>query len=243
MVTATAVFAAGGGGGSKQILINNNLQSVESFGKYNNSVYTDFYNPSNLFDNQINTWSFWSQYGKSGVSVDLKKPLDRFVCNVEIDVFNPKNTPFNMKLTGNDSSFVNFDGVLDTANETIVIDNCLSKMVSADFTFDAPKKWTTLSEIKLFSNTTGNGGPIEPPVCGPGTHEQDGQCVPDVTLPPGNYTKLNINNSTVYANITDSTLVINLDPDTKVMYNNTDINEEEEEEDEDNDKKKGDDKN
>jgi hypothetical protein len=236
MVT-TSAYAAG----SKQILINNNIQSVESFGKYNDSAYTDFYNPSNLFDNQINTWSFWSQYGKSGISVDLKKPLDRPVCNVEIDVFNPRNTPYNMHLTGNDTSFVDYNGNLDTANETIKIDNCQPKLVSLDFTFDAPKKWTTISEIKLFSNTTTGGGPIEPPVCGPGTHEEDGQCVPDVTLPPGNYTKLNISNSTVFANITDSKLVINLDPATKVIYNNTNINEEEqededEEEEEENDK-------
>lgn len=234
LICITAVTATAYAAGSKQILINNNIQSVDSFGKYNDTAYTDTYSPSNLFDNLINTWSYWSQYGKSAVSVELKQPLNRNVCNVELDVFNPKNTPFNMKLNAGNTSYVDYNGVLDTTNETITIGNCLTDMTDATFTFDAPKKWTTLSEIKFFSNTTGGGGPIEPPVCGPGTHydPETQQCVPDVIIPPGNVTKLSITNSTVYANLTDSTLVISLDPGTKVMLNGTEVEEEEEDEDE-----------
>ena len=59
---------------TNQLIILSNIKSTNSAGEYVNHEYTDLYNVRNLFDNLTNTWSFWSQYGKSGFSVDLDKP-------------------------------------------------------------------------------------------------------------------------------------------------------------------------
>ena len=158
----------------------------------------------------------------AGFNVLLEKPLESPVCSIEAYVSNPKNVSFNM-IVGNLNNSVEYAGNLDAVQEIINIEGCIAGVEAIAFKFDAPDKWTTLSEVKLFSNETVDPGPVEPPVCLPGTHLENGVCVPDVVIPePGvsNITKLNINNSTVYANITDSKVVLNIGGDSQVIENN-----------------------
>jgi hypothetical protein len=238
IIVANNANAANGNG--KQLLIASNINTIDSFGKWNNTDYTDFYNVRNLFDNQTNTWSFWSQYGKSGFVISLN-PINEPVCSVQIDTNNPKNTPFHLRL-GNPETFVNYDGNLDTNKETINIDNCIKDVKGISMTFDAPKKWTTLSEFKLFSNATNIPDP-EPPVCKEGYHYDPvkKKCVLDVGVPggggSGNVTHIIIANSTATMDISNSKLVLNIDGNTQIIENHQsdDDNEEEEQENEEDD--------
>jgi hypothetical protein len=233
MVIAHTVYAGDSG---KQILLNNKIEKTDAFGKWNNTDYTTFYNVRNLFDNQTNSWSFWGQYGKSGFSVDFV-PLKYPVCSVEMQVFNPKNTPFKFQIASNET-IATLDGDLNNQLEIIQLDKCLSNANTMQLTSDAPGNWTILSEVKLFSNVTTNPGPVEPPVCPPGMHYDDvlKKCVSNTPEPEPepeyNITKLNIANSTVYANMTDSSLIVNLNDDSQIVENITEIEEPEEEEDE-----------
>ena len=234
ITTITANAASG-----KQLLIGSNINTIDAFGKYNDTAYTNFYNVRNLFDNQTNSWSFWSQYGKSGFVISLN-PIDKPVCSVEIDVNNPKNTPFNLRL-GNPETFINFNGKLDNQKEILEINDCIKDVKAISMTFDAdnPKKWTTLSEIKLFSNGT-NIPPVEPPTCQTGYHWDPVKkaCVPDIVNPPGggNQTNITINNSTALIDVTNSKLVLNIDADTEIVENHqsSDDNDEEENEEDEN---------
>ncbi len=225
----------------KQLLIGSSINTIDAFGKYNDTQYTDFYNVRNLFDNQTNSWSFWSQYGKSGFVISLN-PLDKPVCSVEVDVNNPKNTPFNLRL-GNPETFINFDGKLDKEKEILEINNCIKDVKAISMTFDADKKWTTLSELKLFSNKT-NIPPIDPPVCKDGYHYDPikKECVKDVVTPGGNQTHITISNSTATMNVTDSELIINIDSNSQIIENQ-EIEEEEDDEEDEKDNNKGDNKN
>jgi len=222
----TIIVATANAQTGKQLLIGSNIQTIDAFGKYNDTAYTNFYNVRNLFDNQTNTWSFWSQYDKSGFVISLD-PLDKPVCSVEIDVNNPKNTPFNLRL-GNPETFVNFDGELDKPKEILNIEPCLNDVKGISATFNADKKWTTLSEIKLFSNGT-NIPPVEPPTCQTGYHWDPvkKKCVPDVVNPGGNVTHITISNSTATMDVTDSKLILNIDADTQIIENHQSDEEEE----------------
>ena len=217
-----------------------NIKSIDSFGDYEkiNPEYSNFYNASNLFDGKQNSYSFFSEYGPSGFEVELNNPLPKPVCSIEIGVFNPQNTDFSFKL--NDRTM---NGNLNGAVIEGDLNPCVEDLqdIQMDFTgvnATGAKKWTTLSEVKLFTNDTII---IEPPICGPGTHLENGVCVPDVVNPPptqGNVTFVNIENTTAFMNVTDSTLVINIDDETDITTNITetdnDNDEEEEEEDKDN---------
>ncbi len=228
--TTTTIFAAESG---KQIIINptnNNFKSIDSFGKWNNTDYTSFYNVKNLYDNLTNTWSFWSQLGNAGWAVNLNQPLQPLVCSIEIDVYKPKNAPFTFEL-GNDERVASLDGILDNSKETIFVEGCMKDVNRMGFnTNPGPGNWSSLSEVKLFSNTT-TVPPVEPPVCGPGTHLENGICVPD-KIPPveppvyPNATKFTINNSTVFMNVTDSRIILNISDDTQVIQNNAQVPEE-----------------
>ncbi len=214
----TIIVATANAQTGKQLLIGSNIQTIDAFGKYNDTAYTNFYNVRNLFDNQTNSWSFWSQYGKSGFIVSLD-PLDKPVCSVEIDVNNPKNTPYNIRL-GNLETFVNFDGKLNKHKEILNINNCIKDVKGISATFNGDKKWTTLSEIKLFSNKTNIPDP-EPPICQTGYHYDPikKKCVPDVVNPGGNVTHITISNSTALMDVINSKLVINIDADTQIIEN------------------------
>ena len=202
----------------KQLLIGSNINTIDAFGKYNDTAYTNFYNVRNLFDNQTNTWSFWSQYDKSGIVLALSNPLDKPVCSVELDVYKPQNTPYNMRL-GSLDTFVNFDGNLANSKEVINIDNCIKDVKGISLTFNADKKWTTLSEFKLFSNST-NIPPVEPPICTNGYHYDPIKkvCVPDIGG-GGNVTHITINNGTALMDVTDSKIVLNIDADSQIIEN------------------------
>ena len=222
----------------KQLLIGSNINTIDAFGKYNDTAYTDFYNVRNLFDNQTNTWSFWSQYGKSGFVISLE-PLDKPVCSVEIGVNNPKDTPFNLRL-GNPETFINFDGNLDKPKEILEINDCIKDVKAISMTFNADKKWTTLSEIKLFSNGT-NVPPVEPPTCQTGYHWDPVKkaCVPDIINPPtGNATHITITNSTATMDISNSEVTLNIDVGSKIVENHQSDGEGGDDNDNDNDKDK-----
>lgn len=221
-----------------------NIKSIDSFGDYEaiNPEYTNFYNASNLFDGKQNSYSFFSEYGPAGIDLELNNPLEKPVCSVEIGVFNPQNTAFEFKL--NDKTLTGFlsGAVIEGNFDTCVKDLKTIEMDFAGVNATGAKKWTTLSEVKLFTNDTII---IEPPICGPGTHldPTTGQCVPDVINPPptqGNVTHVNIINTTATMNVTDSTLIISIDESSEIK---TGLDEDEllgEEEDKDEDEKEKD---
>lgn len=230
----TIITAANAVGDSGKQIIVNNIQKSDAFGKWNNTDYTSFYSVKNLFDNQTNSWSFWGQYGVSGWNVLLEQPLKAPVCSVEIDVYNPKNTPYSFIIGNNETMAEINNNLLDTTKEVIEItDNCIQNVTAMQFMSNAPGNWTTLSEVKLFSNQTTEPGPgPEPPVCPPDMHWDATlqKCVPNVVEPPpepipvGNITKLTISNSTVFANITDSRIIMNVnDNQSQIIMNNADI--------------------
>lgn len=195
------------------ILDKNNIKSLTGFGAYEaiDPEYVSFYNASNLFDNKINSYSFWSEYGNSGFNLELNQPLNNNVCGVEINVLNPQNTSYIFKINNN-----TFNGILNTQTVTGDFDPCIKDMTKLSMNFAAPNKWTTLSEVKLFSNETII---IEPPVCQPGTHYDPilKKCVPDVITKP-NQTNIVLNNTNVTMTAIDSTLKINLEGDSTVIY-------------------------
>lgn len=220
-ITATVNAAHSG----KQVLISSNIESSDSFGKWNNTDYTNFYNVRNLFDNSTDEVSSWSQYGESGWNVKLQPPLNNNICGVEIDVVTPKNTPFSF-IIGNNATNAEVSSVLDNNKEVINIDNCIKNVTALGFISTAPGNWTTLSEVKLFTNETGGTIP-DPEPCPEGTHKDPvtGLCIPDEEPEPepevpANITKLTITNSTVLANITDSKVILNSSGDSQVIVNN-----------------------
>ena len=226
LLCCTIIVASANAATGKQLLIGSNINTIDAFGKYNDTAYTNFYNVRNMFDNQTNTWSFWSQYGKSGFVISLD-PLDKPVCSVEIDTHQPKDTPFNLRL-GNPETFVNFDGKLDKPKEIINIADCIKDVKGISMTFNTDK-WTTLYEVKLFSNAT-NIPPVEPPICKDGYHWDAvlKKCVPN-TVPGGNATHITITNSTATMDVIDSKVVLNIDADTQIIENHQSDDEEEEE--------------
>ena len=146
---------------------------------------------------------------------------------------------------GNPETFVNFNGNLDKQKEILEINNCIKDVKAISMTFDAPKKWTTLSEIKLFSNGT-NVPPVEPPTCQTGYHWDPVKkiCVKDTTTPPnGNATHITISNSTATMDISDSKLVLNIDANTQVIENHQSDGEEDSNNGDDNNNEKEDDEN
>ena len=236
MAVISYVFAAEQ---KEQLFITkDNIKSLDSYGDYEkiNPEYTNFYNASNLFDGKQNSYSFFSEYGPSGFDLELENPLEKPVCGIEIGVYNPQNTKFDFKL--ND---VTLNGTFSAATVTGDLDPCVEDLETIEMDFAGVnatgfKKWTSLSEVKLFSNETID---IEPPVCGDGTHYDPvtKQCVPDIIEPPpvqGNVTMVNIANTTAYMNMTDSTLIINLDEESEITTNEPTEEEEEEEEEEEN---------
>jgi predicted phosphodiesterase len=172
---------------TSQILITSNIQKTESKGEYQNQEYKDTYNVRNLFDNLTNTWSFWSQYGNSGFIVDLDKPLDKLLCNIQLDAYNPQNQNYKMRASdSNDNPLLNFNGSLSTSKTTIDIQGCIADVDKIGMMFDNPDKWVTLAEVKLFTNSSTMMPPVEPNQCLPGWHYDEAlrKCIEDVVTPP-----------------------------------------------------------
>src|SRR5215212_116179 len=129
------------------------IQGSKSFGEVTDPKYTNYYTVSNLLDTIINDKSFWSQAGKSSFYIKLDGTLDQYqVCSMELDVYQPKSTPFLLDIGVSQ----NYSGVLDQPNKQIVFDKCVKNMDEILMVFDAPSNsFTSLSEIKLFGSKLG----------------------------------------------------------------------------------------
>ena len=196
-VTTTSAFAAAAEEKGEQIIINpDNIRDLKAFGETDKQEYLEFYPPSYLFDNLVNSYSFWTQQGNSGIDLQLKEKLDKKVCSIELGAFQPTNTPFTIIVNDDDEIVLN--GTLD--NEKVSInfpnENCITDLEKLSIKFNPAdrKVWTTLSEIKLFSEVIDE--PI-PPVDG------------------GNVTKFIINNSKITMDLNDSEVIINTSGDSK----------------------------
>ena len=223
-----------------QIVLNNLIQSTTSTGEYKDPDYIAQYNVNNLFDNLINTYSFWSQKGQSSFEVILNQALKTPLCSIEFDVYNPANQKYNFKAIDTESELLlDFNGTLDASKEIVNINGCVSgvKQFGMQFTpaivtaaTSGIDKWTILSEMKLFTNSTTQPPPIE--VCDQGYHYDPitKTCVKDTVPPPppveppippvGNGT-INITNSTVPISIDNANITINTSDNVR---NETDTN-------------------
>ena len=216
---------------TSQILLTDLITSTTSNGSYTDPDHAKQYNVSNLFDNKINTYSFWVQRDLSSFTVTLGESLDKPICSIELDSYQPelKSQNYNIKMADTESEFLfDYKGVLDTNPEIINLDTCVTDMqqFGIEFTPVPPSRWTALSEVKLFTNSTIiTPPPPPPPDCDPGYHLENGVCVPDTIPPPppiiniGNGT-FNITNSTVPISIDNANITINAD----TVRNSTDEN-------------------
>lgn len=207
-----------------QIIIGNTgmIDKFKSVGDYEGENYTKIYTPVNVVDNLINDYSFWGQFGKSSFTIELKEKLENPVCSVEINTYNPKNTPFELQF--NDKIF---QGVLDKQVIPMTFENCVEGVDSMSMRFDADGKWTVLSEVKLFSNEEVDIPPVE---CDKGYHMENGVCVPDVIDPPptpepvdSNATNINIIDSNATLNIINSTIKLQLESVKIELENQTEV--------------------
>src|SRR5215212_247158 len=129
------------------------IQDSKSFGEVTDPKYTNYYTVSNLLDTIINDKSFWSQAGKSSFYIKLDGTLDQYqVCSMELDVYQPKSTPFLLDIGVSQ----NYSGVLDQPNKRIQFEKCVKNMDEILMIFDAPSNsFVSLSEIKLFGSKLG----------------------------------------------------------------------------------------
>lgn len=211
----------------EQIIIKYNLKQYTDYGNYPQSDYRDVFNPFKAFDNQLRTEtvknSAWSQLGDSGFTVTLNNPLDKPICSAEINVYNPQNSPFLLTI-GNKS----IEGVLDSTLKQVSIggNECAGNVDKIKLDVKATGKWTSISEIKLF--TEKKIPPIEPPVCPPGSYYDDKlkQCV-QVSNPINGTV---ITNSTIALNVSNSTVTVNADDSSNIVIQKIEQDKEDEEE-------------
>ena len=208
----------------KQQIIDKESLKTSSFGEMGQEWYTSKYNASNLFDNKINNRSYFSDIGRSGFDATFE-PLKEPVCFAQIHVYNQQGSNYNLKISNGDK-FIFYESKLNLPVETIESQDCIegANQITGNF-FAADDIYTTISEIKLFSNST----VVNP--CTPGSHidPETGECVPN-----GNG-DINIINSTATINSNNSDIVLNLDEDSDLEVNKVDSdNDKEEEEDDEN---------
>ncbi len=206
----------------QQVIITDNIKNYSIYGNDKvSSDYREIYTPLKAFDNlepnaQV-THTYWSDYGDAGFIVNLKGNLDRAICSAEILQPTPRNAPF--LLTLNSKSV---EGVLDATTKTVSFPECVKNVNEIKLDVKAPDKWTTLSEIKLFTNKI--IPPVEPPICPPGTYWDSTlkKCVENV---PGkiNQTIL-VTNSTINFDVVNSTLKINADNVSSIIIDVNDAN-------------------
>ena len=224
----------------KQLLIKDAIKSYEDYGGYTKSDYREIYNPLKMFDNEkvtVNTThSFWSQYSDSGFLINLNQPLNQSICSMELEVFNPKNSPYVLEIGGK-----TFNGSLDSTKVPINL-GCIDKVDKFSFSFDADNKWTTISEIKLF--TEKKIPPVEPPVCPPNSYwdEKLKKCVAiqntsnGTTIVNSNLT-FSVSNSSITVNADNSSeLIFNIPPEIVEQIDPIVIDEDEDEDEKENDK-------
>ena len=230
---STAILSINAQSADKQLLVSNYIKDTEAFGQFNQSYYSDEYTVRNLFDNQINNVSYWSELANSGIAALFSKPLPNSICNLEYHVYNPQNTNYNLNIISPNKT-IDYNGKLESSVEKINIENCISNATQISTTFDAgPETWTTISEIKLYTNETVVVPPPEPCLPGFSKDPTTGQCVPN---PDTNTTRISIINSMAVMDITNSQVLLNADRDTKVVINMTgaEVSDDTEEELEDN---------
>jgi hypothetical protein len=195
----------------EQIPVTNaDIQDSKSFGEVTDPAYTNYYTVPNLLDTIINDVSFWSQAGKSSFYIKLDNVLDTYqVCSMELNVYQPKNTPFLLDIGVSQ----NYTGVLDQPTERIQFDKCVKNMDEIYMIFDNPSgSFVSISEIKLFgSKLTATGPTVTQPttVIAPPTLEPK--------IPTENATKINIQDSTAEIDIKNSTVTFKFDPLTGIF--------------------------
>ena len=211
-----------------QIVIGNTgaIKDFTWYGDYQppDKIYTNYYNPVNAFDNQINDKSFFAQNGPSGFKVNLKEEIKDPICSAELNVKNPNNAPFNLTLGD-----ITFKG--KTMNESVIPfatkfnDKSIEDVDSISMNFATPiETWTLVSELKLFSDDDVNPPPLE---CDEGYHLENGVCVKDGTPPPitpNNGTNVfNISDSNTTLAIKNSTVTLDIDRIIIEIENDTNI--------------------
>ena len=227
LLTSTAIFnnvgnAQQGEGEKKQVFISNdNIKKVDSIGDYKGEKHTSFFTPNKLVDNLTNTYSFWSQNGDSSFSIELKEAIPSPICALDIGVKEPElNTPFTIKLS-NSSAFKQASGILDQANKKATIDKCLNNVNKIEMSFkptslNVEDRWTILSEIKLFTDTSIVVPPVDPPICKPDEHIEGDKCVPNPVDPPTNVNG-SISNSNITLMVSNSTVTIIADEKSSIV--------------------------
>ncbi len=178
------------------------ITSSLSNGEITNPDYTSFYTVSNLFDNLINEYSFWSQAGpNSSFEIKLNNKLDNYqVCSAEIYTYNPKNVPFTLDIGLGKI----FTGVLDQPVKTLQFDNCVKNIDDIKMTFDSPTgQYVSIGELKLFGNKLSDI---------PSSPSPKPPTEPAAPYDQNDATKINIKNSSAEIDITNSTVTFKFDP-------------------------------
>lgn len=184
--------------GLQQIIINpGSVKSLDSWGEIKDPRYTGFYTVKNTIDNKVDENSFWSQYGKSGFNIELyPEALQNYeVCHAEVVVHNPKGAQSTLTINSNQ----NYTGILDNTTEKVDFNTCMKNVDEIGMSFDAPKKYTSIGELKLFGKLVNQPPPVPQPQ----------QPVPGTE---GNTTKIEIKNSNAIIDIINSTVTFKFDP-------------------------------
>lgn len=206
----------------EQVFIKDNIKNYTGYGSDQiSSDYRDIYNPAKAFDNLLPTTempnAMWSDYDNSGFIIHLQNKLDKSICSADILQSTPKNSPFTLTVGSK-----TVEGVLDSTLKSVTFPECAKNVEQIKLNVKAPEKWTSISEIKLFSEK--KIPPPEPPVCPPGTYWDSNleKCVENIPNPV-NQTIL-ITNSTINFDVTNSTLKIKADKVTDIIIDVNDVN-------------------
>jgi chemotaxis protein histidine kinase CheA len=195
-----------------------NIDNAQSNGQITDPAYTGFYTVSNLLDNKIDEYSFWSQAGQSSFYIELDNILDNYqVCSAELTVNKPKNIPYLLDI----GVSKNYTGVIDQTTEKIPFDKCVKNMDEILMIFDSPQgSYISIGEMKLFGKKIvvegggGGGGSDSSPQ--PQQPQQPDPTIPQPQPAPyhqnNNATKINIENSTAEVDIKNSTITFKFDP-------------------------------
>lgn len=204
----------------KQIILKDNIKSSDDYGLETSTDYVTTFTPEKAFDNillspQVKNTA-WSQRGDAGFTVNLNNQIKEPVCSAEIFTKGPQSQPF-LITVGNKS----IEGLLDSTIKTVSFaPDCVKNVDQIKFDVKQPfNVWSPIEEIKLYTDEI--IPPIDPPVCPPNMHWDANlkKCVENDTNPPlGNGTTFV--NSTLSINVSNSTITINADENSKVIANN-----------------------
>lgn len=205
----------------KQIIIKDNIKSSDDYGLETSTDYVTTFTPEKAFDNillspQVKNTA-WSQRGDAGFTVDLANVLKDPVCSAEIFVKNPQSQPF-LLTVGNKS----IEGILDSTIKTVSFaPDCIKSADQIKFDVKQPfNVWSPIEEVKLYTDEI--IPPIDPPVCPPNMHYDANlkKCVENENPVTNGTTFVN---ATISLNVSNSTITINADENSKVIANNPGI--------------------